>query len=64
MSIVVGRLSSGDIAVATLSLALINSLFRGATELGDERFGEELEMLDTWRIIAVRHFPLSFILQS
>ncbi|KAL8276486.1 hypothetical protein RQP46_011087 [Phenoliferia psychrophenolica] len=52
MSIVVGRLSSGDIAVATLSLALINSLFRGATELGDERFGEELEMLDTWRIIA------------
>lgn len=60
MKIVVGRLSSGDVAVATLSLALINSLFRGATELGDERFGDELEMLDTWRIIGVRSEPACF----
>ncbi|KAK4706042.1 hypothetical protein P7C70_g158, partial [Phenoliferia sp. Uapishka_3] len=51
LPIVVGRLSSGDIAVANLSLALINSLFRGAIELGDRRFGDEMEGLGSWEIV-------------
>lgn len=54
METVVDRLSSDDVPVASLSLALINSLFRGATELGDSRFGDELESLQTWKVVGVR----------
>lgn len=53
LKIVVGRLASGDVQVADLSLGLVNSLFRGATEIGDHRFGDELERLEGWKAIGV-----------
>ncbi|ORY63657.1 ELMO/CED-12 family-domain-containing protein [Leucosporidium creatinivorum] len=51
LKIVVGRLASGDVEVVDLSLGLVNSLFRGATEIGDHRFGDELERLEGWKAI-------------
>lgn len=54
---VVQRLLTGDVAGRDLSLALINSLFQGGIELGDPRFGDELEELDAWRAITVSSEP-------
>ena len=53
MKTVVERLSSDDVPVASLSLALINSLLKNATDMGDGRFGDELEKLQAWKVIGV-----------
>ena len=48
---VIGRLSSGDQPLAALSLGLINSLLKGAVEIGDGSFADELERHDAWKAI-------------
>ncbi|KDE05624.1 hypothetical protein MVLG_03996 [Microbotryum lychnidis-dioicae p1A1 Lamole] len=52
LPIVVGRLYGNDWPLALANLELINSLFQGATEMGDERFHVELETLGTSKIVA------------
>ncbi|KAI5474607.1 engulfment and cell motility protein 1 [Pseudohyphozyma bogoriensis] len=54
MKLLVTKLSSGDVPVATNSLALINSLLRGSISLGDRTFGDELEALGGWALVGVR----------
>lgn len=50
---VIGRLSSGDQPLAALSLGLLNSLLKGAVEIGDLSFSDELEKQDAWKAIRV-----------
>lgn len=57
LTVVVERLSSGDVPVTNSSLSLLNTLLRGATGLGDFRLSEELDALDAWKTVGVR--PLS-----
>ncbi|KAM0754890.1 hypothetical protein T439DRAFT_309736 [Meredithblackwellia eburnea MCA 4105] len=50
---IVNHLSSGDTSMSSLSLSLLNTLFHSAiTILKEDRFGEELEMRDCWRVVA------------
>ncbi|KPV74203.1 uncharacterized protein RHOBADRAFT_54055 [Rhodotorula graminis WP1] len=51
LRIVVERLAGGDVEVTNLSLALLDTLLRGSTELGDLRLADELDTLDAWRAI-------------
>ncbi|GAA6032241.1 hypothetical protein JCM8097_007140 [Rhodosporidiobolus ruineniae] len=51
LAIVIERLSSGDVPVTNSSLALLNTLLRGSTELGDLRLAEELDALDAWKVV-------------
>ncbi len=53
LSTVIGRLSSGDQPLAALSLGLLNSLLKGAIEIGDISFADELEKQDAWKAIGV-----------
>ncbi|GAA5841843.1 hypothetical protein JCM9279_003127 [Rhodotorula babjevae] len=51
LRIVVERLAGGDLEVTNLSLALLDTLLRGSTDLGDLRLADELDNLDAWRAI-------------
>ena len=61
LRIVVERLAGGDVEVTNLSLALLDTLLRGSTDLGDLRLADELDTLDAWRAIGVRP-PLAPVL--
>ncbi|GAA5852412.1 hypothetical protein JCM8547_006773 [Rhodosporidiobolus lusitaniae] len=51
LKIVIERLSSGDVPITNSSLALLNTLLKGSTELGDLRLADELDALDAWKVV-------------
>ncbi|GAA6003725.1 hypothetical protein JCM10207_003565 [Rhodosporidiobolus poonsookiae] len=52
LKIVIERLSSSDVPIINSSLALLNTLLRGSTELGDMRLADELETLEAWKAVS------------
>ncbi|KAM0786337.1 hypothetical protein ACM66B_001810 [Microbotryomycetes sp. NB124-2] len=51
LKIVVDRLGAEELALVELSLSLINTLFRGATDAHDADFSDDLESLGAWTAI-------------
>ncbi|BGP17809.1 hypothetical protein JCM10213_001690 [Rhodosporidiobolus nylandii] len=51
LAIVIERLSSGDVPITNSSLALVDTLLQGSTEIGDLRLVDELDTLDAWKVV-------------
>ncbi|GAA5988208.1 hypothetical protein JCM11641_001613 [Rhodosporidiobolus odoratus] len=71
LGIVIERLGSGDVPVTEVSLGLLETLLRGANEIGDLRLSDELDRLNAWKVVgkplttpAVTSLPTLLTLQD